>query len=115
MRVWKFRGKGKKVKDVIAIRNLNGNIRCDNGEIIKELVMSGVGIALKSSCDAENEIKSGGLVVLLEDYEIINETEFYAVSILQAKMFLRKRRHSLIFLGEAKRKRVDVLSLYVRP
>ena len=78
---WKFRPKGKttSAKDEIVARDLHGNIRCDNGEIIKDLTMSGIGITLKSSRDAEDEIKSGQLVVLLEDYDVVNETEFYAV------------------------------------
>lgn len=77
---WRFKPKGKKsAKDEIILKDLHGNIRCDNGEIIKELALSGVGITLKSSRDSEDEIKSGKLVVLLEDYDVVNETEFYAV------------------------------------
>jgi len=76
-KTWEFRH--NKTKEVIKLRNITGNIRCDNGEIIKELVMSGVGITLKSSRDSDDEIKSGKLVVLLKDYEVLNETLFYVV------------------------------------
>jgi DNA-binding transcriptional LysR family regulator len=75
--VWKFKQKNK--KGVIEISDLKGNIKCDNGEVIKELVLAGVGITIKSACDVENEIKEKKLVVLLKDYEAINETEFYIV------------------------------------
>lgn len=75
--VWQFRH--KKTKTVSSLKNPSGNIRCDNGEIIKELVLSGIGITLKSSRDIEDELKSGKLVALLPEYEICNETEFYAV------------------------------------
>jgi DNA-binding transcriptional LysR family regulator len=75
--VWKFKEKGK--ENVINIRELVGNIKCNNGEIIKELVLAGVGITLKSVSDVEDEIKEKKLIVLLKDYEVINSTEFYAV------------------------------------
>lgn len=75
--VWHFRNKDS--REIIKLSNLTGNISCDNGEIIKELVLSGLGITLKSSRDAFEEIASKKLVVLLSDYEIINKTQFYAV------------------------------------
>lgn len=58
---------------------MSGNIRCNNGEIIKELVLQGYGITLKSSRDAEDEIKDGKVVALLNDYEVLNKTSFYIV------------------------------------
>lgn len=75
--IWKFKQQNK--KDIIEISDLKGNIKCDNGEIIKELALSGVGITMKSVCDVEDEIKKKELIVLLKDYEAINETEFYIV------------------------------------
>lgn len=74
---WKFRKKGE--KNIIQLRNPSGNIRCNNGEIIKELILSGSGITVKSSCDIQNEIQDGTIVTLLNDYDIINKTQFYAV------------------------------------
>jgi DNA-binding transcriptional LysR family regulator len=76
-KTWEFRH--KETKKVIKLQNLKGNIRCTNGEIIKELVLSGVGITLKSSRDSQDVIKEGKMVVLLQDYEVINETMFYVV------------------------------------
>lgn len=75
--VWKF--KQKTTQKFININDLVGNIKCNNGEIIKELALAGVGITLKSACDVESEIKEKKLIVLLQDYEVINETQFYAV------------------------------------
>lgn len=76
-KAWEFRHKN--TREITKLRNLSGNIKCDNGEIIKELAISGIGITLKSSRDAEDAIKEGKLLVLLQDYEIINETSFYVV------------------------------------
>ena len=75
--IWQF--KDKTTREVFKMHDMKGNIRCDNGEIIKELVMSGLGITLKSSRDAVDEIKSGKLVSILQDYEIVDKTQFYAV------------------------------------
>lgn len=75
--VWKF--KHKTTEKLIDLREVNGSVKCDNGEIIKELALAGVGITLKSASDVENEIKEKKLIVLLKDYEVINSTEFYAV------------------------------------
>lgn len=76
-KTWEFRKNGD--KEVIKLSDMSGNVSCDNGEVVKELVLSGVGITLKSSRDVADEIKSGKLVVLLEVYEVVNETFFYAV------------------------------------
>jgi len=74
---WKFKHETKKT--VTELQDIKGNIKCDNGEIIKELTLSGLGITVKSSCDIVDEVKEGKLIVLLKDYEVVNETEFYAV------------------------------------
>ncbi len=75
--IWKFENKtdGKTVE----LKDINGNIKCDNGEIIKELVLAGIGITLKSMRDIEIELAEGKLIELLADYEITNETQFYVV------------------------------------
>ncbi len=74
---WRFQHKVK--RNVVSLHDMSGNIRCDNGEIIKELILSGIGITLKSFRDIEEEIASGELIELFCDYEIINKTEFYIV------------------------------------
>ncbi len=74
---WQF--KHKISREVTTLSDMSGNISCNNGEIIKELVLSGIGITLKSARDIGDEIAAGDLVVLLQDYEIIDKTQFYAV------------------------------------
>lgn len=76
-KVWEFRN--LKTKKVTHLRKMAGNITCNNGEIIKELILQGDGITVKSVRDIENEIKSGQIIVLLQDYEIVHKTSFYAV------------------------------------
>jgi len=75
--IWKLRN--KKNNQIIFQENISGNIKCDNSEIMKELLLSGAGIAVKSIIDIEKEIVNGNLVLLLDDYEVISKTGFYAV------------------------------------
>jgi DNA-binding transcriptional LysR family regulator len=75
--VWDLRS--KITKKITHLHEMSGNIRCNNGEIIKELVLQGYGITLKSSRDAEDEIREGKVVALLNDYEVLNKTSFYIV------------------------------------
>jgi len=75
--VWRFQN--KITREVVNLRDMKGNMRCDNGEIIKDLVLQGSGITLKSAYDSHDEIASGKIVVLLQDYEILHNTQFYAV------------------------------------
>lgn len=74
--IWNFRKID--TREIIEMTNLKGNIKCQNGEIIKELLLNNVGITLKSIVDIKNEITDGLLVQLLKGYEVLNETEFYA-------------------------------------
>lgn len=76
-KTWELRH--KVTKAIFKLDKLRGNIQCDNGEIIKELVMSGLGITLKSACDVQNEIADKKLIVLLQDYEVLHKTQFYVV------------------------------------
>jgi DNA-binding transcriptional LysR family regulator len=76
-KAWEFRH--KKTGELTKLSSMTGNIKCDNGEIIKELTLSGIGITLKSSRDAWNEMNDGKLIELLPDYEILHETKFYVV------------------------------------
>ncbi len=75
--VWSFKEKSK--NQSIDLRDLKGNIICDNGEIIKELVLAGLGITMKSACDIKDEVRQKKLVTILNDYEAINQTSFYIV------------------------------------
>lgn len=74
---WEFRKRNDGT--IESLSDIRGNIVCDNGELIKELVLAGIGITLKSKKDIEEELESGKLVALLVDYEVINKTKFYIV------------------------------------
>jgi DNA-binding transcriptional LysR family regulator len=74
---WRF--KHKVSNKIIKLDNISGSVKCSDGEIIKDLLLAGVGIAVKSTIDIESEIVLGKIILLLESYEVINETEFYAV------------------------------------
>lgn len=76
-KIWELRN--IKTKKITQLRKMSSNIKCNNGEIIKELILAGDGITLKSARDIEDEIKSGKIVVLLPDYEVMHKTWFYAV------------------------------------
>jgi len=76
-KTWNLRS--KITKKTTHLQEMKGNVRCNNGEIIKELILSGAGITLKSSRDIENEIRDGKIMVLLKNYEVLNKTFFYAV------------------------------------
>ncbi len=95
---WELRCKS--TKRVTSLHKLQGNIRCNNGEIIKELVLSGAGITLKSACDIESEIRQKKLIVLLPEFEVMNKTSFYAV--YQARRFKSAKVGAFINFFKAK-------------
>lgn len=58
---------------------VNGNLQCNNGEVLRELAIAGVGIALKATWDVADAIGDGRLKVLLEDYPLVHDTSVWAV------------------------------------
>ena len=64
---------------ITKLKDLSGNIKCNNGEAVKELVLSGNGITLKSIIDIQEEIKNQQIEILFKDCEVVNKTQFYAV------------------------------------
>ncbi len=74
--IWNFRN--KKSGKITRISDMKGNIKCNNGEMIKELILNGNGITIKSMVDIQDEIKNGKIITLLNEYDIINKTQFYA-------------------------------------
>lgn len=60
----------------IAVR---GNLRVDNGEVIRDAAVAGVGIALKSTWDVSGQIRRGELVTLLDEYPILPHVSIWAV------------------------------------
>lgn len=58
---------------------VSGNFQCNNGEVIREAAIAGVGIALKATWDVAGGIKAGRLRVLLADYPISSKTSIWAL------------------------------------
>lgn len=56
-----------------------GNFECNNGEVLRELAISGLGIALKATWDVRGAINAGLLQVVLPDYPVLSDTSIWAV------------------------------------
>lgn len=56
-----------------------GNVRCDSGEFVRELVMSGSGIGLLSTWDIGAALRDGRLRAVLPDYRGVASWGVYAV------------------------------------
>lgn len=78
---YKENGELKKIK-------VHGNIRTDNNFDIKQLALSGIGIAYLSKCTIYEEIKQKRLVSILENYQA-SELGTYAV--YPSKHFISKK------------------------
>lgn len=65
--VWHFR-----VDDTDQAVRIPARIRCRRGDAVGALCLAGAGIALKSVWDVVDELRSGRLVRLLDDYPVIS-------------------------------------------
>jgi DNA-binding transcriptional LysR family regulator len=72
--VWMFNGPNGPERIKVA-----GNFQCNNGEVIREAALAGLGIALKATWDVAGAIKAGRLKVLLKDYPISSQTSVWAL------------------------------------
>lgn len=59
--------------------NVRGNLRVDNGEVIRDALVAGVGIALKSTWDVGPLLRSGELVTVLDEYPVLPAVSIWAV------------------------------------
>lgn len=57
----------------------SGNFQCNNGEVVREAALAGLGIALKATWDVASAIKAGRLKVLLENFPISSQTSIWAL------------------------------------
>ncbi len=57
----------------------NGNLRSNSGELIREALLAGVGLGLRSTWDIGPELKSGKLEVVLPQYRGSSNVAVYAV------------------------------------
>lgn len=58
---------------------VTGPIRTNDGGVVHEAVLNGLGIGMKSIWDVGDDLKSGRLVRLLEDWDFASDGEIYAV------------------------------------
>ncbi len=72
--VWKLEGPDGPV----SIR-INGNVRTNSTEVVRESVIAGLGIALRSTWDVSSELKSGKLKIILPEYHESPRVAVYAV------------------------------------
>jgi len=74
LRNWQFtRG------DETASVRVSGPIRSNDGGVVHEAVLNGLGIGVKSIWDVGADLKSGRLMRLLEDWSFSSDGEIYAV------------------------------------
>lgn len=57
----------------------NGNVRSNSGELVREALLAGLGLGLRSTWDVGPEIKSGDLKVVLPQYRGSSNVAIYAV------------------------------------
>ena len=72
--VWRLQGP----EGPVSVR-VNGNIRTNSTEVVREAVLSGLGIALRSTWDVGPELKSGNLEIVLPEYQESPRVAVYAV------------------------------------
>ena len=70
---------------------VSGNFRANNGDTLRESVLSGVGIARLGSFMVDDDIRAGRLVPLLEDYHPNDTLSVFAVFFKQKYMPARIR------------------------
>lgn len=72
--LWRLKGP----KGAVSFRP-SGNLSTNSSEVVREAVMSGLGIALRSTWDIGQELAAGKLVPVLSDYESPSNLGIYAV------------------------------------
>jgi DNA-binding transcriptional LysR family regulator len=71
---WNLQGPGGPMRLSVA-----GNFECNNGEVLREMAIAGVGIALKATWDIAEALNSGKLLPVLPDYPVISKASICAV------------------------------------
>ncbi len=72
--VWRLQG-----PEGPASVRVTGNIRTNSTEVVRESVLAGLGIGLRSTWDVGPELKSGKLVIVLPEYHESPRVAVYAV------------------------------------
>jgi len=79
---------------------VNGPLASNNSDVLKGAVLAGIGVALKSMWDVQDELRSGALVPVLENYATSPGVAIYAVY-PSARHLTARTRALLDFLIEA--------------
>nr|WP_315598438.1 LysR family transcriptional regulator [uncultured Cupriavidus sp.] len=58
---------------------VHGNLRADNGEVIRDAILAGMGIALKSTWDVASHLRRGELITVLDEYPVLPAVSIWAV------------------------------------
>ncbi|MTI15823.1 LysR family transcriptional regulator [Rhodobacteraceae bacterium RKSG542] len=56
-----------------------GRLRTNSSEVVREALLAGMGVALRSTWDVGDELRTGKLQVVLPDYKATSRTGLYAV------------------------------------
>lgn len=89
MDVWAFQCKGRTTRVKVAPR-----VRCYHGDVVAELCLRGLGVALKSLWDVWEEIAAGKLVRLLPDHTV--EGDAHVSVLLPGRRFVPPRVRAFI-------------------
>lgn len=89
MDVWTFRRQGRTSRVKVPTR-----VRCYHGDVVTELCLRGLGVALKSLWDVRDEIEAGTLVRLLPDYKV--EDDAHVSVLLPGRRFVPPRVRAFI-------------------
>ena len=93
---WQFKENGKVYKVSPKARLVT-----DNGEVVRDASVQGIGVSLLSTWCAYEKLLSGELVQILEDYPLVSNTKnlgrlpFFAISTCQSKSLYRLFPHTL--------------------
>ncbi|WP_321902657.1 LysR family transcriptional regulator [Paraburkholderia tropica] len=78
---------------------VDGRFVTDNGETIRDALLAGFGIALKSTWDVAPHLRSGALVSVLDSYPLADTTAIWAV--YPSRAFMPPKTRAFVeFLGE---------------
>jgi DNA-binding transcriptional LysR family regulator len=72
---WRLQGKGGQIVTVPG----DSAVRTNSSEVVRELAIAGAGIALRSTWDVGNELRSGALKVVLPDHPGAADVAIFAV------------------------------------
>lgn len=86
-KTWKLKGPDGKVQDYTAV----GNFATDSAEAITEAVQTGLGIARKCKWEITEQLETGTLVQIFEDYTVMPEWSVFAVRSPSRHLPLRVR------------------------